>query len=81
LTRGRNQGALKGDRDQVVDEPHAVAQQNRHEVDHDLVEEAGAQALHGEVGPKDDDILAVCCGGGRRDSIAQLSERKVIAGW
>jgi hypothetical protein len=43
LTRGLHHRALKGDRNQVrrVDEPHTVAQQNRHQMDDDLVQQIG----------------------------------------
>jgi hypothetical protein len=41
-------------------------------VDHDLVEQAGAEALRRDVGPEDDDILAGCRVGGRRDGAAQV---------
>src|SRR4029453_4982855 len=42
-------------------------------MDHNLIEQAGAQALHREVGPEDNDILTSCCGGGRRNGIAQVA--------
>ena len=43
LPRGLDHRALKGDRNQVrrVDEPHTVAQQNRHQMDDDHVQQIG----------------------------------------
>jgi hypothetical protein len=51
---------------------HAVAEQNRHQMNNDLVEQVGTKALRRQVGPKDDDSLARCCVLGSRDRIGQL---------
>src|SRR5262249_2210231 len=52
LTRRRKQCPVKGNHAKVwrIDETDAVAQQDRYQVDHDLVEQAGTKALHCEVG-------------------------------
>jgi hypothetical protein len=74
LTGRRNECPLKGDRPEVrrVDEADAVSQQDRDQVDHDLVEQSGTKALQRDAGAEDDDILTRGCVGCRRHGVAQL---------
>lgn len=45
----------------ALEEPHAVAEKDGHEVDLDLVEETRLQVLAGDVGTADNqDVLAGC---------------------
>ena len=48
-------------------------------MDDNLIEQAGTQALHCEVGPEDDDILTGCCGGSRRCDEQDLRPATVVS--
>jgi hypothetical protein len=75
LTGRRNERPVERDRPEVtsVDEANAIAQEDRYQVDHDLVEKPGAEALGCDGRSEDDDIVAVGGVDGSRDCVAQLT--------
>src|SRR4029453_6417746 len=75
LTRGGDKFTLERDRAEArgLNEPDTVAEQDGHQMNSDLVAQAGTKALRGEVGSKEDDSLASGCVFGGRHRVVHGS--------
>ncbi len=58
----------------AVEQPDAVAEQDGRDAHEDLVEHTRVEALPGNLGAKDADVLVTCGGLGRGDAAVEVTD-------